>query len=292
MATQDEFETFGQSTSREQALADPGATNALINAALAAGGLPIIGEAPNDLVNLPGGLVFGGKVFKTATVRELNGSDEEALSRTLKANDTSHFLDVLLTRGVETIGDVPPTPEMLKSLLIGDRDELLLAIRSATYGDTFELEDWECPFCQVKSDLSFNLLTSIDRIELDSPSGDVTITVPLRKGASALVRFPTGEDQMAASNKDYTTTERSSELLRRCVKTLTRADGTVTHIQSYPSAIGTMSIPDRRAVINAIYEQQPGPRFNLIEFKHAECQKDVKLALSMVDMFRELLIGL
>jgi hypothetical protein len=53
-----------------------------------------------------------------------------------------------------------------------------------------------------------------------------------------------------------------------------------------------MAISDRRAVINAIYEQQPGPRFSLIEFKHAECQKDVKLALSMVDLFRELLVGL
>jgi hypothetical protein len=64
--------------SREQALVDPEAVNAAITAALGAPQLPVIDDAPSDLVSLPGGLVYGGKVIKTAIVRELNGSDGSA----------------------------------------------------------------------------------------------------------------------------------------------------------------------------------------------------------------------
>jgi hypothetical protein len=72
---------------------------------------------------------------------------------------------------------------------------------------------------------------------------------------------------------------------------ITRTDGSSIHVQAFPGAIAEMNIPDRRKIIEAINDRQPGPRYNVISFVHEECQKEVKLALSMVDLFRDLLLG-
>lgn len=277
--------------SREDALADPGKINDLIAKLTGSDQLPVIADAPSDFVTLPAGLVYNGVQHRTATVRELTGSDEEALARAIKSNNSFHFIDTLLQRGVSTIGNVPATPDMLGKLLLGDRDELLIAIRSATYGDEFSLDGWACPHCGGQTDIKFSLVNDIERVPLEAWDGEPTFTINLRRGAVATVRFPTGEDQVACSDPKWTATERNSEMLRRCVKTITKSDGHVINVQAWPSAIAEMNIPDRRKIIDAITEHQPGPRYMDIQFVHAECQKEVTLALSMLDLFRDLLFG-
>lgn len=273
-----------QFISREEALADPSRVNDLIAQLTGGSQIPTIPDAPGDLIVLSTG--------KQATVKELTGSDEEALSKAMASNSTFHFMDTLLARGVQTIDGFPVSAETLGNLLLGDRDELLIQIRIATYGDTFELEGWQCPHCGGQSDLNFSLATSIERVPLESGDfGEPSFEISLRRGAKALVRFPTGTDQKACANPNWTATERNSEMLRRCVKMITREDGSSIHVQAFPGAIAEMNIPDRRKIIEAITERQPGPRYNVISFVHEECQKEVKLALSMIDLFRDLLLG-
>lgn len=272
--------------SREEALANPQAVNDLIAQVIGTSQVPVMPDAPGDLVTLSTGA--------HATVKELTGADEEALSKAMASNNTFHFMDTLLTRGVLTVDGAPATPEVLGNLLLGDRDELLIQIRVATYGDEFVLEGWQCPNCGSESDLSFSLAHSIDRVPLELSSleyGEPCFEIELRRGAKALVRYPTGFDQKACANVNWTPTERNSEMLRRCVKMITRADGSSIHVQAFPGAIAEMNIPDRRKIIEAINEKQPGPRYNVISFIHNECQKEVKLALSMLDLFRDLLLG-
>lgn len=270
--------------SREEALADPGKVNALIEQVLGTSQVPLMPDAPGDLITLSTG--------KYATVKELTGSDEEALSKAMASNNTFHFMDTLLGRGVVTIDGMPATAEALGNLLLGDRDELLIQIRIATYGDEFTLEGWTCPHCNSQSDLTFSLAHSIERVPLiPSDFGEPAFEIDLRRGAKALVRYPTGIDQKACANTNWTSTERNSEMLRRCVKMITRSDGSSIHVQAFPGAIAEMNIPDRRRIIEAINENQPGPRYNLISFVHDECQKEVMLALSMLDLFRDLLLG-
>ena len=277
---------------REEALADPARVNDLIAQLTGSDQIPVIADAPGDLITLPGGLFYNGKKCKTAQVKELTGADEEALSKAIAANNGFHFMDTLLTRGVTHVGDMPATPDMLQQMLLGDRDELLIHIRTATYGEYFELEGWTCPHCGQQSDLKFSLANDIERIPLEeSDHGEPSFEIELRRGAKALVRFPTGADQKACSDPKWTATERNSEMLRRCVKSITRTDGTVIHVQAFPGAIAEMNIPDRRKIVDAIGEKSPGPRYTLINFTHAECQKDVGLALSMLDLFRDLLLG-
>jgi len=278
---------------REEALADPSRVNDLIAQVIGSQDIPVIADAPGDLITLPGGLFYNGKVYTTAQVKELTGADEEALSKAMAANNGFHFMDTLLTRGVTHIGDLPATPEMLGNMLLGDRDELLIQIRVATYGEYFELEQWTCPHCNQQSDLKFSLARDIERIPLEDNDkyGEPSFEIELRRGAKALVRFPTGADQKACSDPKWTSTERNSEMLRRCVKSITRTDGSVIHVQAFPGAIAEMNIPDRRKIVDAIGEKSPGPRYTFINFTHAECQKDVGLALSMLDLFRDLLLG-
>lgn len=270
--------------SRDDALADPGRVNDLIAKLTGSDQIPVIPDAPGDLITLPSGI--------NATVKELTGTDEEALSKAMAANSTFHFMDTLLTRGVATIKDFPATPEAIGNLLLGDRDELLIQIRVATYGPNFDLDGWVCPHCGGQSDLSFSLSESIERIPLATNDlAEPGFEIELRRGAKALVRFPNGADQKACDNKNWTPTERNSEMLRRCVKTITRPDGSSIHVQAFPGAIAEMNIPDRHKIVEAINNKQPGPRYNVISFVHEECQKEVTLALSMVDLFRDLLLG-
>lgn len=279
---------------RDEALSNPGKVNAEVDAALKAVGndeFPVPPEPSDDLVNLPGGITIKGQTLKTATVRELNGSDEEALSRALRSGNPFHFLDTLITRATETVGTLPATPDVLSRLLIGDRDELALAIRAATYGEDFEIERWVCPACQKQSDIKFSL-KDVERHKLDRPE-DATFEVELRKGAKAKVTLPNGAIQESLfENPDWTTSERNTKLLTMCIQIYTDSNGQEHHVAAYPSIVLSLSIPDRQKIIAEISNRQPGPRYNEVKFTHNECGNEVVLTLGLADLFRELVLFL
>lgn len=282
---------------REDSLANPGQANADAARVLAGAGVntpPVIAEAPDDVVQLQGGLLRDGKLHRTAIVRELNGADEEALSRALKTGSGFRFMDVLVERGTESIGGQPATGELVKSLLIGDRDELAVAIRVATYGDELAIEQWECPACSRLMNLAdFSLTNDLERVTLNDPAQDATFEVALRKGAKALVRLPNGKDQEALyEDESWTAAERNTKLLSLCVMSYTDPAGQSFNIRAFPSIVLNLSIPDRQKLIREISERQPGPRYNEIKFKHEECQNEVILGLGIADLFRDLILFL
>lgn len=273
--------------SRDELLADPSRANALSEQALGVNQVPVIPDPPVDFVTFPGGLMHGGQVIKTAQVRELNGSDEEALSRAMKSGSAVHLIDTLLQRGTVKLGNEGAEPIVLKQLLIGDRHELILAIRNATYGEDFEIENWICPNCGTDNNISLNLRTDLDRVTLEDPSNP-TIEVPLRKGGKAVVRFPNGYDEEASLMPGITRSESNTVLLSKCLVSVTDKTGkTVRADQSLGLASG-LSIPDRAAIVKAIIERQPGPQFTMINFVHEGCGKEVSLALGVADLFQEL----
>lgn len=279
---------------REQALADPSKVNADVEAVLenAAGPVPQIGEPPGDLVRLPGGLARNGTVTRTAVIRELTGEHEEALAKALRARSVVHFLDTLLSCGTVKVGSDPATPALLKDLLIGDRDEIALGIRTATYGDTIDIDEWECPRCGGKTDLSFSLADDIERTRLSDPAEETVFEVPLRREGRARVRLPTGADQEATFADDtWTTAQRNTVLLSRCVQSVTR-DGREHQMVAAPSLARTMPAADRQAIIREIARRQPGPRYGQVEFRHEECGQAVTLALGLADLFRDLIAAL
>jgi hypothetical protein len=274
--------------SRDELLADPARANALSAQALGHNDIPVMPEPPMDFVTLPGGLMHGGQLIRTAQVRELNGSDEEALSRALKSGNAVHLMDTLLTRGTVMLGGDKADPIILKQLLIGDRNELIVGIRNATYGEDFEIDNWVCPACGSDNNISLNLRTDLDRTTLEDPSNP-TITVSLRKGGKALVRLPNGYDEEVFTTPGITRSESNSLMLRQCLISITDKDGKVTRANENPALAVNLSIPDRASIVKALVDHQPGPQFFKISFTHEGCGKEVSLALGVGDLFLELL---
>jgi hypothetical protein len=282
---------------KEDLLARAAAGADQINAILGqAGGspseIPGIPEPPDDLVTLPGGILRGEAFVRTAQVRELNGSDEEALSKALKAGNLVHFMDTLVTRGTVKVGSETATPELLKKLLIGDRDELALRIRIATYGETFSTDAWECPHCKDVIPLNFSLIEDVSRRTLNDAS-DVRFEVELRKGARAKVRLPNGADQeYLFVDPKWTASQRNSRLLERCVVSYIDPHGQEYQVVTQPSIVLNLGIPDRQRIVSEIAKRQPGPRYNEVTFKHEGCGNEVTLALGIADLFRDLILFL
>lgn len=283
---------------REEALASPGETNAIVDAVLAGNVTkPVIDLPSSDIVQLPGGLVHRGEVIRTVQVQELKGVHEEALARALpppvggRAVNWAHFLTVLTECGTVRFGDLGENPkDLLKDVLLGDRDALILGIRRATYGDTVDMRGWQCPACGGHSDLAVSLTEDLEVVTLDDPRQAATFSVPLRAGRSATVRLATCRDlEMMWEHDGLNHAERESIELSRCLLKITDANGTETRVQGRATGAALeLSIPDRKAIINELNKRQPGPRYNSVRLTHQDCHKEVSLVIGLGDLFPDL----
>lgn len=262
----------------------------------AANPIPDVPEPPNDFVKLDGGFYFEDEPQTTAVVRELTGEHEEALARSLKSGNTFHFLQVLLESGTASIGsivDPVKVKKALRSMLIGDRDSLVLAIRIATYGNNLEVLQWTCPACNTLT--SFDI--ALDDLDIKNKKleniEDATFEVELRNGARATCHLATGEDQLYTFDKsELTGAERDSRLLSKCVTSVTDSKGRTHKIIAEPHYVLKLSIPDRHTILKALQEGQPGPQYTNISYKHEDCGNDVTISLGLVDLFRDLILFL
>jgi hypothetical protein len=250
--------------------------------------LPTISFPADDLVNLPGGLIKDGKVIRTALVRELNGSDEEALARASQSGNPFHFVDRLLRCGVVQIGDSTSTDALLNEMLVGDREALILGIRNATYGDKLNVDGWRCTNCGASADLAM-ALDNIPLDTLDDPASQINFEVNLRKGRTAKVRLANGADQTALyDKKELTQAERETILLSRCIFSITESSGIMQNIAAFPSLVLKMSIPDRHTILDELTRRQPGPKMDKISYKCDTCGEEVFVTVGIGDLFLDI----
>ncbi|MFK0015754.1 hypothetical protein [Streptomyces sp. NPDC091027] len=262
-------------------LGDTQGATAAVQSLLAdsAGEPPAIPRPADCLVTLPAGLVRDDVLLTEAEVRELTGTDEEALAR-VRANPL-RMLETLLELGTVRIGDVPATSDVLPHLLLGDRDALVLAIRRATFGDEMEFSEITCTHCGD----TFAATVSLGTIESQTAPSS-RLTVPLRKGGCAILRYPTGADQAAMlADAKATNAEHNSTLLARCLIEIRDAEGKVT---PGSADIGKgLGLADRRTILTQLAASQPGPRLLELAIEHEECGGEIPLPLSVADLFRD-----
>jgi len=246
----------------------------------------------SDLVKLPGGLVRGENVYRTAQVRELTGEHEEKIYRALLSQNPAHIRSVILECGLVRIGDLNESEsrKLLPSLLIGDRDAIVLGIRNMTYDDSVDVSEWKCPECMEPMDLHLDLYEDIEVKKLTDPAKEVTFDVALRKGGKAVVKLPTGADQLVVGEStDRTGAERNSILLQQCVIEVDKPDGkggeAKIMIAAMPGYVKSLGMKDRRTILEEIVKRQPGPQYQDIKITHDSCGKEVSLALDLVDLF-------
>lgn len=245
-----------------------------------------IPESPDTLVKLPGGWINPhGGVERTAEIRELTGTDEEALSRSTKDGepDWQRFMSEVLARGLVTLGEYPVDAAARNTLLVGDQAAILLGIRRATYGDEYETTI-ACPHCTKQSPVAYDLRSTevggdIEYSYLDDPE-ELFRTVKLRKGLAAEVRLVTIADQTEAlKDERLTVTEHNTILLARCVQA----------IGGMPTlGVGSMrdlSAGNRRIIEKHLNDTQPGPNLGEVKGQCPVCQREVSIALNMAALF-------
>jgi hypothetical protein len=239
----------------------------------------VIPSLPETEVKLPAGFIdpFEGTVTRTAEVRELTGSDEEAI---VKISDPGKALLAILERGTVSVGGQPATKAILGVLLAGDREALLLAIRKATFGAEVELSTVcdKCPELQV---FKVDLDTDVETKELDDPINDRRFTVDLKAGL-AKVNLPSGDVQTKIINAtDKNSAELDTLLLTSCVVEI--GDQPVLDA----SRIRSLGITDRRTLLEEIAKRNPGPQLSEIKKACKNCGQEVSLPLTLAELFRQ-----
>jgi hypothetical protein len=230
---------------------------------------------PDTTVELLGGLVdpFLG-LISTAEIRELNGVDEELIS---KINDPGKALLTILERATVKIGDEPADKETLDSLYAGDRELLLLAIRNATFGTEVKLGPGECPSCGVEQVYEIDLSKDVPLKKLE---GDHTFTVKCKVG-DVVVSLPTGSTQKAiVTSTNKTSAELDTILLKNCIESIN--DMPVLSLDD----VRKLSLKDRRDILQEITNRNPGPQLSEIKIPCQSCGTEVPLPLTLAELFR------
>jgi len=231
----------------------------------------------NNIVNLPGGYIFkDGSVGTTAEVRELNGFDEEALA---KANSINSALKIIFERGLVSVADETLSKSDLDSMLMGDRDAILLAIRSITFGQFVDV-DVVCNSCNTSQSLEIDLTNDIPVKTLDDRVNDRLITVELKSGVAEVVlpNLITNKRLMDIPNATYA--ETLTEILAGCLVSVNNSHslGKITAQQ--------LGLSDREAIASALYDGAPGPRLAEVSKACEACDNNIKISLGLASLFR------
>lgn len=236
----------------------------------------------DTVVELPGGLLHPTEgLIRRVEVRELTGADEEKLSRPSSTKNMHTYISAILECGVVRIGSLEPDHTLLESLLLGDREFLVLAIRRATYGDELDLEI-VCPRCDARQNIVYDLGKEVPIRKLEDPM-KLVYEIPLWKGGVAEVVLPTGSAQGAlfgSSEQKRSAGELNSILLSRCVQSI---DG--------EPAVGLASVQrlgirDRRTILKFLDEIQPGPQFEDVTYVCASCAHEMPMVVNVYELFR------
>ena len=233
---------------------------------------------PSDtVVNLPGGYITSaGEVATEAEVRELNGRDEEEIS---KATTLGKALLTILKRGTVRIGKEPVTEEMLDRLLSGDRDMLLLGIFRATFGNIAHLGGY-CGSCAETKDVDVEIDKDIKVKVLTDSLNDRTFTVK-GKTLEYTVELPTGITQKELMlSADKTVAELNTLLLEQTVVKIGEAP-VVSKIQ-----VQNLGLTDRRKIVDEINKRVCGPQFNDLTLPCPDCEGEVQVPISLGTLFR------
>lgn len=244
---------------------------------------PVIEEAPSNVVELPAGLISRtGAILTSARVREMTGADEERMARIDFMKNFAIWITELLTLCVEDIGGEAVNKEVIRNLLIGDRDALLLGIRKVTYGTDVEII-LHCQRCDKDSEVLINIDEDVE-VRTMAERGRRQYEVELRNGKMALVHLLDGIAQEAFS--DNAGLKTSPEIATMMLsKSVTEIAGNPT--LGTETAVRRLSAADRATIVDFIAAHSPGPQMNKeIEVACATCDAKYPVLLGIANLFR------
>jgi len=167
----------------------------------------------------------------------------------------------------------------LGRLLIGERDQLFLAIIRATYGDSKTLV-FTCGSCDTSQDLVLDLANDFKVKDVENVTDESFVFVT-SKGERLDVRPATGADQQEVlSRKGASNAEQNTIILSRCIAAVN--EGVVVDPMGYARGL---SMRDRQALLDQMVQRQPSIDLS-VSVTCVECQEEQRFALSWGDLFR------
>lgn len=168
---------------------------------------------------LPGGLVdAAGIVHRQVELKPLNGRDELFLAGR-SGRESNGEVSALLSRCVRHIGTIRPvSTAVARSLLVADRQYLLLKLRETTFGEQI-LATIVCPGCGHKIDIDFR--TQDIPVKESIEKGPLyQMSLPAEMGDTVVFRLPNGDDQemIAPLLQQDEVEEAAVSLLGQCVR--------------------------------------------------------------------------
>lgn len=238
---------------------------------------PDIVSPLSTTVILPGGYVTAaGDVIREVEVRELNGKDEEAIS---KVSNFGKALLVILQRGTVKLGNEEVTEALLDNLLAGDRDAILVGILKNTFGTHPEIASF-CAGCDEFKTIAVDLDVDISYKVLSDPINDRVFAVQGKVG-EIIVQLPTGATQKEMIlNADKSPAELNTLLLEHTIKK-------INDIPVYnKNQVQLLSITDRRKVVDELNKRVPGPVFEDTTVECPDCGKEVHVPINLGTLFQ------
>jgi hypothetical protein len=177
-----------------------------------------------ESMTLPNGVWKEGIHHREATLRPLNGADEEWLAENALTLLPVDRVTALLRRCTAQLdGRDPVTAAALENLTVGDREALLLHLRRLTFGERIQCV-LTCPAeeCGEKVDLELNV-SDLLLPPYCSPQAVYETTLDQNDSSHHRVRFrlPTGADQAAAARTAVSDPEAGARVfVKRCVESV------------------------------------------------------------------------
>jgi hypothetical protein len=248
-----------------------------------AGPVPLIPEAPDNKLILPLGLYINGVHKTEITVRELTGLDEEVLA---KQKEPTDFFDTVIALGVVSADDFDmasrPLSErqaLLRTLLVGERDQLFVAVTRVTFGDDRDV-GFTCGACDEQQEMTLLLSEDFKPKEVEDLTLE-TWTYTTAKGDVLTYRLVTGDDQREAINrKGASLAEQNSTILNNVIVKLN--GGLLTDPMSY---VRSMTMKDRSTLLNLLVAKQPSIDLE-VTTNCAVCGNPTRVSLGWGDLFR------
>lgn len=243
--------------------------------------VPVIDSPPSTSVKLIRGVLNGATDDweKDAVVRELTGEDEEYLAAVDSKEDLSYgeYLSHLLQRAVVSIGSmsIENNPDLIDELIIGDRDLLFLGVIRATYGRSREMQ-MICGTCEKSNDVTIDLEEDF-KVETTTIDINKPVDVKLKDGSTVQFNYPTTGDSRYANKKGKTTAEQNTYIIARCLIANKDRD-------SRESWAKKLNLVDRKQIVKAINQAQPGPRMGEVKTQCAHCDTELTVLLDWVSL--------
>jgi hypothetical protein len=244
-----------------------------------------------EIFQLPLGVVHNGDVSRDVVLKPMTAKTRRLMAAKSTQKNPSAGLTNLLGQCCESIANAPPSPQMINSLTIGDRDFMLLMLRKMSVGDILKAE-MSCPRCQEQ--ISFDLPIDDIRINVLEKDKDYVIEgtnafTTLKNdelGTEVMLRFPTGFDQSTISQQAKTDPVGASYALYvRLIKSWF-VNGEPVENPNTMDFIDDLPLKEIEWLENAFRKAMPGPDW-MVNLTCELCSKETLLDLSDTDfLFR------